>query len=231
MKFKFTIITAVAMLLFSYAINVNAQTRNRNRVPVGRASQTASTQTAVTKDGRTVSLKSDGTWEYANEQPNSNVAATTPIKQSGVLSLEVGLVFKSGDVKPVARTTFYLLVDDLAKILKEAGIKTANHDGTPKESPDEDLVEVFALATKYKSLPAYQSFYPAALAALKPHVVQSVTTDFSGKAIFESLPTGTYYLMGVTQTPKGYAIWNLRVDIKSGQSSIVLDQNNAVIAL
>jgi len=145
------------------------------------------------------------------------------------LSLEAGLVFRSGDIKPVARTTFYLLDDNLAKILREAGLQPPGRIGSSSGDPDTNMVFGFASATKYSSLPDYQAFLPAAMAALKPHILQSVTTDFSGKASFAPIASGTYYLMGVSQTPRGFAVWNLKVDINSSQS-VTLDQNNAVYA-
>ena len=69
------------------------------------------------------------------------------------------------------------------------------------------------------------------MTALTPHILQTITTDFGGKASFQPVATGTYYLMGVTETPSGgWAVWNLRVDLKPGQNSVTLDQNNAAHA-
>ena len=44
-------------------------------------------------------------------------------KAQSTLSVEAGLVYKSGDVKPVPRNEFYLLDDDAEKILRDAGIE------------------------------------------------------------------------------------------------------------
>ncbi|MDQ3219604.1 MAG: hypothetical protein M3Q26_02505 [Acidobacteriota bacterium] len=66
---------------------------------------------------------------------------------------------------------------------------------------------------------------------MKPHIVQSVTTDFSGKAKFAAVAAGTYYLMGFGSTPRGFVIWNLKVALKAGETPIILDQNNADVAL
>jgi hypothetical protein len=80
-------------------------------------------------------------------------------------------------------------------------------------------------------LEGYKEFGPAAETALKPHIVQTVTTGFDGKATFEAVAAGTYYLMGMSSTPKGYVIWNLKVELKAGKNSVTLDQNNAVTAV
>jgi hypothetical protein len=69
------------------------------------------------------------------------------------------------------------------------------------------------------------------MGAIKPHIVQSITTDLTGKGTFERVAAGTYYLMGVMKTPRGHATWNLKVDLKPGNNSVTLDQNNAVTAV
>lgn len=233
MKLKPAAFAVVALLLFPCSANLHAQTRNRNRAPVARPSQPVSTQTAITKDGRTVILKSDGTWEYTSDPPNPTTpspSAPLPSEQNSVLSLEAGLVYKSGDTKPVARTTFYLLDDELGKILREAGLQPEASHQRIYNDVDRALVSTFASSIKFRILPQYQAFYPAAMEALKPHIIQSVTTDFGGKASFEPVPPKVYYLMGFNETPRGYAIWNLKVDLKPGQNSVTLDQNNAAYA-
>jgi hypothetical protein len=227
MKIKSAVLTIMAMMLIQTVI-ISAQTRRSNRAPVARpASQTATSQTAITKDGRTVILKSDGTWEYAQDAPSPS--ASKPSRRDGVLSIEAGLVYRSGDVKPVARTTFYLLDAHPGTVLREAGIRPSDTSSSNPDDPD-GLASLLGLAIVYADLPSEQSFLSAAMTALKPHIVQSIATDFTGKAQFASAPAGTYYLMGASKTPRGMAFWNLKVELNSGQNSITLDQNNAAYA-
>src|SRR5439155_10501555 len=68
-----------------------------------------------------------------------------------------------------------------------------------------------------------------AVAATKPFVVQSVTTDFQGKARFTNVPAGTYYLFGYSNVGSSGAVWNLKTDVKSGENAIILDNRNATI--
>ena len=234
---KNTATSLVVLLTFSLISGIafgqqgqsRPRTQSRQRPPApNTAAADASTQTAVTRDGRTVILKNDGTWEY--QQNALTPKAPTTSKQTGVLSIEAGLVFQSGDVKPVARTTFYLLNADLAQILREAGIKPTDKLSESAEPTDNDFVLSFAFANRYAALDKYQAFLPAALATIKPHIVQSVTTDFTGKAVFEPVPEGVYYLVGVATPAKAIVAWNLKVNVKAGQSSITLDQNNAEVA-
>src|SRR5688500_7274557 len=149
-------------------------------------SKPVTTQTATTEDGRKVILKSNKTWAYAvgDSSPDEKQEVTRSVsKANSILSIETGLVFKSGDVKPLARTEFHILDDSLANILRNAGLKPPKSYGETGEA-DRDYVSAFAFASKYSSDPTYQEFYPRAIEALKPHIVQSVTTDFSGKARF-----------------------------------------------
>jgi hypothetical protein len=57
-----------------------------------------------------------------------------------------------------------------------------------------------------------------------------VTTDFSGKAKFNAVPYGTYYLFGIGTTPKAFAVWNVKVDVTSAETLVTLDQNNSLFA-
>jgi hypothetical protein len=66
--------------------------------------------------------------------------------------------------------------------------------------------------------------------ALQPHIVQRIVTGFDGKAKFEPIAIGNYYLMGVYVRERGYVIWNLKVELKSQPQNIILDQNNAELA-
>jgi hypothetical protein len=141
---------------------------------------------------------------------------------SGQLAIQVGIVYKMGGAQAVARTQFHLLNENLVKILQDAGLQ-----------PDRnmDLATTFAFATRFQSQSKYASFYQAAMRAIQPHIIRTVTTDFGGLAQFDPVPPGVYYVMGYTETRRGFAVWNVQVNIPAGQYSLVLDQNNAAIAL
>lgn len=219
---KLYVLTLILFLSVSL-IEVGAQTRATTKP------KAITTQTATTEDGKQVVLSSNGTWKYSSENDSNLSTRPKGGRPNSNLSFETGLVFKSGDVKPIARTTFYLIDDDLARILRAAGLHAPQEYGGGDS--DEDLINAYARSIKYSILPAYKDFYPTAKTALQSHVIQQATTDFSGKAEFPAVPSGTYYLMGMSETPRGYAIWNLRVELKPGKNSVTLDQNNAVTAL
>ena len=219
MKTIYLLITILSLASISY---VQGQVKPKPRTP----SPPITTQVATTDDGRKVILKSNGTWKYdgaAEETPVKMPLATKPVsKKNGVLSLEAGLVFKSGDIKPVARTEFHLLDKSLAEILREAGVQ-----GDRGDNSEHNLVFTYGLAMTYG-----QSNLPSGVSeAVRSHIVQSATSDFSGKAKFGAAPQGTYYVYALASTPKGFVIWNLKVDINSAEVSVTLDQNNADTAI
>jgi hypothetical protein len=140
----------------------------------------------------------------------------------GVLSIQVGIVYKMGGSQAVARVPFFLLDKDLNAILSEAGLQ-----------PDRgmNLLNTFAFATRFQGQSKYAQFYQTAMRAIQPHVVAQTVTGFDGVGQFPAVAAGIYYVMGYTQTRGGFALWNVSVGVATGQSSFVLDQNNAAIAL
>lgn len=60
------------------------------------------------------------------------------------------------------------------------------------------------------------------------HIVQTAQTDFKGKAEFKDLKPGDYWILAITETRAAIAVWNYKVTLKSGESKVILDQNNAL---
>jgi hypothetical protein len=193
--------------------------------------QPVTTQPATTEDGRKVVLKSNGTWKYADDS-KSGVAASakaTPDVAQGTLALEVGLVFNSGDVKPVARTDFFLLDKSFPSIVMEAGVVPIEKYSVPSHTPEEKVLFGFGMSLRTRVPDDLIEFGSKAKGAVKPHVLYTVTTDFGGKATFQHVRAGTYFLMGYTAAGGSFAIWNMPVTIKNGKMSIILDNKNAAM--
>jgi len=211
------------------------------------------TQTATTADGRTVILKSDGTWEYVQQPPAAPAPVATPketktvevqknektvapapvavpkVVARGDLSFQAAVVADSGNEKPIEGATFYLLDSDLNNILQSADLK-----------PDKrlSLLRTFAMANFGASMGIERSVksFARAMDAVKTHIVATAISDTNGKGQFSSVAEGTYYLMNtsvISRTTGGLndrmpVVWNVRVQIHEGANSIRLDQNNAV---
>jgi hypothetical protein len=149
---------------------------------------------------------------------------------SSTLSVEAALVFRSGDVRPFARKKLYLLKTHPGKALQDANVRETSSRNTMDVSDPDRMATRLGMAMVYSSLPEEQKFLEAALIALTPHIVEVVTTDFSGKALFAAAQPGSYFLLAASETPRGMVFWNLPVELKPGQNSITLDQNNAAYA-
>jgi hypothetical protein len=164
--------------------------------------------------------------------PRAEKPAEAKRVEQSSLSIEAGLIYKSGDVKPVARTTFYLLDKGLGEILSEAGLKAS--DSTRLNLPPdmasnspENLCFMWKLAASSTYDEKSKSFMQRAEEAMKPHLIQTVMTDFSGKAQFAPVTPGTYFVVGHYKPDRDSAAWSVKVELKSGQNSVTLDNNNA----
>lgn len=143
------------------------------------------------------------------------------LNQEGTLSVEAGLVYKAGDVKPVARADFYLLNDDLETIIKNAGIEEKDMGGLNQKL---SFVQKLSFWKKFPAL--YPNQLAKAVDVIKQHTVYTITTDFSGKGEFTQIKSGKYWLAGIGGANQ-IVVWNLPIDIKAGKQSISLDNNNA----
>lgn len=176
------------------------------------ASAAAQSLTATMPDGRQVLLNPDGTWKFA------------AVDSFAVLSIEAALIYQSGDVKPVARTTFYLLDESPLDALEKANVRPVQ-GGAPVRL-------VFSLARLKSSICDDCARFAADVGkALSPHVVKQVSTGFDGKAVFDSVKPGTYHLFGVWSAGRNDVLWILKVDVKAGTNTVKLDQNNAALSL
>ncbi len=172
-----------------------------------------------------------GSRPQPQESAANNANASTPSKIQSTLSIEAGLVYKSGDAKPVPRTEFHLLDADPEKILTDAKIERR---GRLKNWKEMALVKAYAAAelcvhmlTRCPALKDSWDLVRDADNALKPHITKSVTTGFDGKASFEAVPAGTYYVMGVYLLDDSFVVWSVEVSLESESKQVILDQNNA----
>jgi hypothetical protein len=147
-------------------------------------------------------------------QAPANPSPQTPTRLS-TLSIEAGLIYSNDDVKPVARTTFYLLDEDLLVILKSIGIGGVG--GSPI---------VLGSALDFKR--AFdKSAYGKIKAAIEPHIVATIITGFDGKAKFEALEPGTRFVYGEFRSGQSLVVWNARVVLRAGvNETLTLDNSN-----
>jgi len=139
----------------------------------------------------------------------------SPTPAVASVSIEAGLIYNSGDTKPVARTTFFLLDEDLRILLKPFG-----------ETPG-TLGSEMDLLYAFREYPKSKASYDQIKAAVESHIIASVTTDFNGKAKLTDLVPGPRFLYGEFHVGENRIAWNVKVEIKAGaETSIILDNSN-----
>jgi len=155
-------------------------------------------------------------------QPKATPAPTPTPTPLATLSIEAGLVYKNGDSKPVARAVFYLLDQDPSLIL-ESGTACS-------KSPICFGSTVENIRVREESTILTGSAYTSLEAKLAPHVVATVTTDFSGKAKFESLAPGTRFIYGEFRITSQTVAWDVEVELVSGKNTILILDNSGGFA-
>jgi hypothetical protein len=151
----------------------------------------------------------------------------------GSLLIEAQVVRPSGETQPAARETFYLLDADMIRLAMVEGNESSPlRERVYREHP---TLEMVARVMDARRRSAYSlgaeviTFMENSRPLWETHVVRSVQTDARGRALFESLKPGDYWLMGRAQTVEdGAAFWNQPVAIGRGENSLQLDQTNAL---
>ena len=160
---------------------------------------------------------------FSDEPAVTVNAEQAPAPQEILLNVEAALIYNYGGAQPVGRTKFYILDESAEVVLAAANLR--------KISANLSNLDNYAFALKGSGLsPEYTNFATGAVESLKSHYLGEFETDFNGKAEYKFTKTGSFWVFGITQTRKGHAIWNVPVELKSGQNKIILDQNNAASA-
>lgn len=146
---------------------------------------------------------------------------TQPSPNATKLSFEAAIVYRMGGAQPVARTNFVLLDKSLDDILRESGI-TVDRGLT--------YASAYGFAVRFPDTKDAKKYLPTIQQLISQHTVSSTTSDFSGKGQFIDIKPGSYWILAVSQTRGGFAVWNLPVTVKEGENTVTLDQNNAATA-
>lgn len=140
----------------------------------------------------------------------SNLLAVPEEPAHGSLSMQAVLVYGPTDRQAVAGVQFFLMNRDVDDIQARSGL-----------TQQQWLRQTDKIVTPFSYCSA------AAMKLIRPHILEEVKTDGAGKASFRPVAPGTYYLTGYVEMRGGFAIWNLKVNVKRGANSVMLDQKNA----
>ncbi len=169
--------------------------------------------------------------------------AATPEAQKPPVSTEVPPVTVTKEIprgtlsfdaavnkQPITGSTFYLLDEELSHILQSSNFKSEK---------GMSLLNTFSMANYGATLGVERSAKSLAKAMefIKPHIVATTTSDSNGKGEFSSVPSGTYYLMNMnviflntgSLSDRKSVLWNVRVQMNSGQNSVSLSESNALL--
>jgi hypothetical protein len=165
-----------------------------------------------------VSTVSNTLGNGAAAAPASGRPATMPAGAvepgNAVLSFTSGFVAaQAGGANPLAGRAFVLLRDSFDSVLAKGGFPVP-----AGIAPYRAMVAACAQRT-----PDCQT----AATAINRQTVAGVRTDATGKATFAGVVPGTYYLMGSTLNGGQMLLWNVKVELRGGANTVVLDQRNA----
>jgi hypothetical protein len=150
----------------------------------------------------------------------------------GSLLIDAQMVLPSGETQAVARETFYLLDSDMIMLAMTKGNESSPvREKVYSEHPNLGMVAQVMDARRrnaYSLGAEVIQFIEQSRPLWEPRVIKSAQTDAQGRAIFNGLKPGDYWLMGRTQSTGGAAFWNQRVSVGRGDNKITLDQTNAL---
>lgn len=146
---------------------------------------------------------------------NSASSPTTVSSTTGtaVLSVTTGFATQPGVSNPLAGQPAFLLKESFDTILTKGGFQP---------NPGTSSLQGWAAACS-----AGQPICGQAMDRIGPYSAAFVKFDASGKALLPALNLGTYYVFSMSRYNDRSIVWNLPVNLKSGQNSVVLDAKNA----
>jgi hypothetical protein len=199
----------------------------RTRTVSNAEAQTGTAETATTTAPSTIQTApppqiSDSTVSSIPQSsyPTTGTTSTTTTAppDKGNLEIKATVATRSGSTQAVKQEKFYLLDKSLDEILSRAKIE-------PEEG---DLPSTCAAAVID---PARRETREKCLAAIKPHIVYSVTTDSTGKGAFKNVKPDSYYVFGVTKVgTDSYAIWNTTVTVNPGDNLLNLNGSGSPLS-
>ena len=200
--------------------NSEAQTGTATTETVTTAPRTIESAPVTTVPDSSVSSSIPQT-AYPSTGTTSTTTTTTgtnPPSDKGNLEIRATVAGRTGSTQPVRQEKFYLLDKSLDEILSRADID-------PEEG---DLSSTCAAAVID---PARRATREKCLAAIKPHILYSVTTDSSGKGAFKNVKPDNYYVFGVTKVGSdSYAIWNTTVTVNPGENALNLNGSGSALS-
>jgi hypothetical protein len=182
---------------------------------LGSAPGAASSRTAPPSSASSTSASPNGAASGPAKANGAPPAFAKPSAPTGnaVLSIASGFPAQAGVTNPLAGRPYLLLRDNVAVVLARSGVPL------PAGVPPQEAV----VAACEKQKPECQKY----LAAISADAASGLGSDANGKATLPGVPPGTYYLTASTKIGSLHLYWNVKLDLKAGSNSLVVDQHNA----
>lgn len=158
-------------------------------------------------------------------------------QSTSTLNIEAKIIYNMGGAQSVARQKFYLLNADPfapngARFQEKYDAAKTNDEKVALTLSSTLLFSLQKFAADKQIKEGQEKVFLGVIEKSKgiwgDYLVKEVITDFDGKATFEGVPSGKYWLLGQTETRAAFTLWNLPIELKSGENKILLDQNNAI---
>lgn len=157
------------------------------------------------------------------------VAPSCSSRQAGAATLRVEA--RSG-LEPSAGATLYLLDDDFIRLAMAApGAGDPAREAVHREHPRLRMLAGLMHARRYSAYPLgpdVKLLLEQSRPLWEPHVLRTARADEQGRAAFDGLAPGVYWLMCLDERGGRLAFWNLWLTLARGANEATLDAKNAL---
>jgi hypothetical protein len=159
----------------------------------------------------------------------ATAATCSPPRRAGTASLHVEARTERG---PGAGATLYLLDDDLIRLAMAAPTAAdPAREAVHREHPRLRMLAGLMHARRYSAYPLgpdVKLLLEQSRPLWEPHVLRAARADDQGRAAFDGLAPGVYWLMCVDERDGRLAFWNLWLTLGRGANEATLDTKNAL---
>lgn len=143
------------------------------------------------------------------------VRAAEEAARKATFTVQMGVTMRSGETKPVTNASVYLLK---ARLLDVAPGQFSQDDG--RNSSNVVMVVMFPTL--------FRKSYATVMDCIDKNTVAKVSSDFSGRATFEGVEPGEYFVFCYTPLGKG-AVFEKRVRVEGRSTMVSLDNEDIIL--
>ena len=139
---------------------------------------------------------------------------------------------EAGGRRPSAGATFYLLDEDVIRLaMAEPEAGDAAQEAVHREHPRLRLLAGLMNGRRFSAYrlgPDVKLMLEQSRPLWEPRVLRSARADARGRAAFDGLAPGDYWLMCLDDGDGRLAFWNMKLSLARGANEVTLDAQNAL---